>query len=303
MKIALVGLYYPMAILRYFENALKRRDDIELVTVGPYTGNWIPWNGGMTVLPKYAKSPDIALPKEFISKRFISPEVLQMYPQVSDIDVWIEVDAGFYLDPKPTRGLVIHIATDPHVLDYNRQRELADFFFCMQTPYMKEGDYFLPYAFDPGVHFKEESVEKIYDASLIGLHYPQRTEWVDALRKKGLDVYYDLGPIFDEYRHLINQSRIGLNWSSREDLVARVWELMGMGVPVVTNFVRDMNIFFEDGVHYLSFSDMHGAVDAVMELYRNPEIGKHLASEAKKNVQEHTYDARIEKVFRIVGLK
>jgi len=234
---------------------------------------------------------------ELTSYRFVGTMTLQ-----PDIDVWIEVDAGFYLDPKP-KGLVIHIATDPHVLDYNRQRELADYFFCMQTPYMKEGDYFLPYAFEPGVHYEEESVEKVYDASLIGLHYPQRTEWINKLNTKGLHTYYDLGPIFDEYRHLLNQTKIGLNWSSKDDLVARVWELMGMGIPVVTNYVPDIGIFFEDGTHYLGFNDIDGAVDAVMEIYRNPEIGYHIAEKAKEAVKEHTYDHRIEKIFEISGLK
>lgn len=302
MKIALVGLYYPMAILRYFENALKRREDIELVTVGPYTGNWIPWNGGMSVLPKYAKSPTIALPKDLIGVRKISPDILKMYPQIADVDVWIEVDAGFYLDPKPP-GLVIHIATDPHVLDYTRQRELADYFFCMQTPYMKPNDYYLPYAYDPGSHYPMD-VKKEFDACLIGLHYPNRDRWVRILKESGLNVKYDIGPMFDEYRELHNKSKIGLNWSSLDDLVARIWEIAAMGLPMVTNRVTDLPTFFEEGVDYLGFDTMDEAVRSVMEIYKNPEIGKHLGENALNKVKDiHTYDARIDEVFEIAGLK
>jgi hypothetical protein len=31
IKVCLVGIYYPMAMLRYFERALERRDDIGMV--------------------------------------------------------------------------------------------------------------------------------------------------------------------------------------------------------------------------------------------------------------------------------
>ena len=124
IKVAIVGIYYPMAMLRYFEIALERRPDVELLTVGPYTGNYIPWNGGMTVLPKYAKSPTHPLPKDFIQAGKINPKIFQTFEDLSDVDLWLEVDAGFYLDPRPETGIVAHVATDPHCLSYDRQRQL-----------------------------------------------------------------------------------------------------------------------------------------------------------------------------------
>jgi hypothetical protein len=64
------------------------------------------------------------------------------------------------------------------VLNYDRQRQLADFFFNMQLEYSKNGDIYLPYAYSPDVHYLEE-VEKEYDVCMIGLHYQQRTELVN----------------------------------------------------------------------------------------------------------------------------
>ena len=64
MKIVLSGMYYPVAIVRYFEAALRRRPDVELFTMGPFTGTFIPWNGGMNLKPEYAKAPDLELPMD-----------------------------------------------------------------------------------------------------------------------------------------------------------------------------------------------------------------------------------------------
>jgi hypothetical protein len=50
--VVLSFLFYPMAIGRYFEAALKRHDDINLITVGPYYGNMIPWNNWMALRQK-----------------------------------------------------------------------------------------------------------------------------------------------------------------------------------------------------------------------------------------------------------
>jgi hypothetical protein len=153
IKVALVGIYYPLAMLRYFERALARRKDIELITIGPYTGTWIPWNGGMTVLPKYDKPPTYPLPREFIRTGKTTSQIFMPKGEDADVDLWLEVDAGFYLDPKPKTGIVAHVATDPHALDYSRQRNLADYFFNMQLEYAIGDDIYLPYAYDPTVHY------------------------------------------------------------------------------------------------------------------------------------------------------
>ena len=301
IKIALVGLFFPMAMLRYFERALERRPDVELVTVGPYTGNFIPWSGGMTVLPKYAKSPTHALPKDFITAGKINPKIFQTFEDLSDVDLWLEVDAGFYLDPKPETGIVAHVATDPHCISYDRQRQLADVFFCMQSPYMKNGDVYLPYAYEPTVHYYQEEAYE-HDVCMIGLHYPSRTELVNRLLSRNLRVFYSIGQIFDEYREIYNKSRIGINWSSRLDMNARVWELAAMCIPAVQNTVPDMRTFFVPGDHYLEFTDVNGAEKQVMTLLSDPDMANEMANKAMRKVEPHTYDLRIQQILERVGL-
>jgi len=302
IKVALVGIYYPLAMLRYFERALERRKDVELVTVGPYTGAWIPWNGGMTVLPKYAKIPTHPLPQEFIRNGKIDPSVFVQYDDLSDVDLWIEVDAGFYLDPKPKKGIVAHVATDPHALDYDRQRQLADFFFNMQLEYSKDKDIYLPYAYDPTVHYPIPA-EKEYDVCLIGLHYQHRNELVNRLINKNLKVYYNIGPIFDEYRELYNLSRVGINWASRLDLNARAFELAAMGICSVQNTVPDMRNFFVPGEHYLEFNNLESGEEQVLLALSDKAMREEIATAAFRKVQPHTYDARVSEILETVGLK
>ena len=301
IKVCLVGIYYPLAMLRYFERALERRDDIELIGVGPYTGTRIPWQGGLTVLPKYDKPPTHFLPREFIGIGKVDPRIFSTYEELSDIDLWLEVDAGFYLDPKPKTGIVAHVATDPHAISYDRQRQLADYFFSMQLQYAKEDDIYLPYAYDPTVHYPMD-IEKEYDACLIGLHYEHRNMLINRLISRGLNVHYSIGSIFDEYREINNKSKIGLNWASKLDLNARAFELPAMGICPVQNTVPDMKNFFVAGEHYLEFTDVDSAEKQVMAALADDDMRQEIADNAYRKVQNHTYDARVAEILERVGL-
>jgi hypothetical protein len=294
VKVVLSGLFYPMAILRYFEAALRRRDDVELFTVGPYSGTWLPWAGGMHLPGKYAKQPDIPLPftgqPPTVPVHFIERQ-LPWTP-----DLWLQVDAGWYLRGRPQHGKNVIVGTDPHCLDYSYQRSLADTFYCMQACYSKPGDVYLPYAYDPEAHYPEEQPRN-YDAVLMGLHYENRDRLVNELRRRGVNVYYDLGPVFDERRTLECQAPISLAWSSRDDLIARVFEGMAMGRVVVTNRVPDLPRFFEENVDLAAFSSLGEAVERVMDLLENPERAKVMAEAGQIMVKPHTWDARVEQIL------
>jgi hypothetical protein len=301
IKVCLIGLFYPMAMLRYFERVLKRRNDVELISCGPYTGTWIPWSGGQIVLPKYDKPPTFPLPRDFIRAGKINPSIFIANDDFSDIDLWLEVDAGFYLDPKPKTGIVAHVATDPHALNYDRQRQLADYFFNMQLQYSQGDDIYLPYAYSPDVHYPMD-IEKEYDACLIGLHYEHRNMLINRLVSRGLNVHYSIGSIFDEYREINNKSKVGLNWASKLDLNARAFELPAMSICPVQNTVPDMKNFFVAGEHYLEFTDVDSAEKQVMAALADDDMRQEIADNAYRKVQGHTYDARIAEILERVGL-
>ena len=295
-KILLLYMAYPFAIASYFRHALEKRLDIELVTCGAYTGDQIPWNGGMRLPAKYVKTVDLPLPPQITN-----PSWETVTKKLGDnFDLVLNVDAGFHLRDKPNVPYAV-VLTDPHVLEgwYTGVRPLADKVFNMQRAYFKEGDVHLPYACSPDHHYAM-SCDKLYDASLIGLHYEQRDRLVNALRGRGHNVFYDIGQVYDEYREINNKARIGLNWSSLMDINARTFEIMAMRmIPVINRLPHLDELGFEEGRHYLGFDSVEEAVEKFEWALNNPELAGTIKSIAHNHVHEnHTYEKRVEQILK-----
>lgn len=309
MRIVLAYLAYPFCIASYFRRALELREDIELFTLGAFHGQDIPWNGYMTIPMKYPNTVDLPLPRGMDKPAWeVVKGRLPWEP-----DLVLNVDAGFHFSSKPNVPYYV-VATDPHVLSdwYAQVRPIADKFFNMQHSYMQSGDILLPYAFDPTVHYPINDIKRAdplktfipedttYDCSIIGLHYPQRDEWVRRLREKGVTVNYRIGDIFDEYREENNKAWIGLNWSSLQDVTARVFEIMAMRLVPVLNRLPGLDALgFEDGRHYLGFSSMDEAVEKVLWAKGNPSFAKQIALEAYQYVHNKnmTYKNRVNQII------
>lgn len=303
IKVVISGIHYPLSMMSYFIRAFRRRTDVELFLVGPFTGSWIPWNGGMNVSSKYVVSPNVPFSATTIPSGGLPYElVANKIP--FDPDLWLEVDAGWHFKTKPKAKVVAHVQTDPHVLKdaYNSHKSLTDIEFCMQTPYMVSGEEWLPYAYDPTVFYPEEA-EKEHNGCLIGLLYSHRADLIRKLRSSGFNIYYSIGEIFDENRSRYNKSDIALSWSSLLDLPARVFEGMGMGLPVLTNRLPDLDTMFTEGEHYLGFTDAEQAVRQFVLLMSDDDMRFEIGNNALQEVKEkHTWDIRAEQILRKCGL-
>jgi spore maturation protein CgeB len=167
---------------------------------------------------------------------------------------------------------------------------------------MKPGDIFLPYAFDETVHYPEPETEKIYDVAMIGIPYAERQALVRELRSTGTKVFFEIGPMMDEYRHINNQAQVGVNWSSLNDVTARVFELMGMGVVPVLNRVPDLAEHFVEDVHYLGFSNLAEAKEKVCWAIEHKEQAKIIADNAHELVlsANHTYNNRVSRIMELL---
>ena len=300
IRVAFGTIWYPVAMGRYFYEALKRRADVELWTYGPFTGRWIPWTSGpgngMHLPPSYVYKPDMAMALGDVVYAIVRPPWKP--------DIWIEVNAGMRTQGRPERPYVV-IASDPHVLDYSIARKRADYFFNMQRPYMQGKDIWLPYAYDPVWHTPTTVpiADREYHAALLGLQYPQRTSLVNALRKDvGLKVRYELGPAYEDAKAIYHSTRVGLNWSSLQDTTARVFELMAFGIAPVLNRVPDLMSMFTEGQDFLGFSDQAEAIAQVRSVVDDAEALERLGANARRAVEQHTYGARIQQVFETVGL-
>jgi len=306
MRIVVSSINFPLTMSKYFERALERRDDVELITLGPFTGSWIPWQGGMNVLPKYASPPTCPLPQSLMSRNIpFAIAKAQFGDQIQDIDLWIQVDAGWHFTDRPEARIVAHVQTDPHCLkdSYKLPKSYSDYNFCMQGPYIEYGEKYLPYAADKVCHAPMEGLEKDFDVCMVGLHYDHRNKLIQMLRGLGLNVYYDIGSIFEEFTELYSRSKVAISWSSLLDLPARVFENMYMAIPLVTNRVPDLSTHFVEDEHYLGFSNHTEAVAKVVWALNNLEDANEMAWRAHRKVKAlHLWENRIEQILDNCGL-
>lgn len=303
IRCVLSSIWYPMTMATWFWRAFEKRKDIELFVAGPFTGDYIPWNYGMKLPQKYIRTPDVPLPQQTIQQNIPSSVVESQLPWIPDI--FIQIDAGFHYSTRPNAGVVVHIQTDPHVLKpyYTLPKSYSDINFCMQLQYSEPGEIYLPYAADETVCYPMD-VDKIYDACLIGLQYPNRNSLVDRLRSHGLSVKYETGLIFDEYRMAYNQSKIALNWSTLEDIPCRFFEGMAMNLPMVSNIVPDIKkLGFIEGTDYFGFHNLDEADNKVKQLLVDEGLRCWIAENGHRKVMEkHLWKHRVEQILKQANL-
>lgn len=308
LRVVLSGLIYPITMMHWFWRAFERRNDVELFVTGPFFGDWIPWNYGMSLPQKYVKVPDLPLPRQSAKMRNgVDPVLIeaQLPENMRKPDLWVQVDAGWHLSRRPNAEVVAHVQTDPHCLksSYSLPKSYSDYNFCMQTPYMEENEHYLPYAYDVEVHYQDKEAQKIYDACLIGLHYSDRDALVGRLRGLGYNVYYSIGEIYDDYRMYYNQSNLALNWSSLQDMPARAWEAFAMGNLLLTNRVPDMRTFFMEGDHYLGFDTLDEAVEKAKWAIENPKKAQQIANAGHRKVNGNSWDKRVQQLLETCKLR
>ena len=308
IRIAITYIAYPVAMARYFHEALLRREDVQVWSACPYSGRSIPWTRtgeppGMHLPDKYLLRPSKPLPMTsppMVSYRMLEKEL--PWP----VDLWIEFNAMMTAVGKPEGAPLAMVLTDPHVLGdfYKDQRSRADFIFNMQTPYLSEGDVWLPYAYSPQWHRQTRSLfaNREYDSALIGLQYPWRTKLVERMRAEGLNVFYDIGPAYDDAEAIYHNTKVGFNWSSKQDTTARCFELMAFGIPAVMNRVPDLISMFKDGQDFLGFDTEEEALTLIKGLIADPKRAEEIGAAGRRAVEPHTWDVRIESILKHVGL-
>ncbi|MBC8553824.1 MAG: glycosyltransferase family 1 protein [Candidatus Brocadiales bacterium] len=295
IRVAVSKLWFPVTMGRYIVDALERRDDVELWSVGPFFNDYIPWANGLNLPQKYVKIPDLCLPPN--ANKVSAKSIEAQMPWKPDL--FLIIDAGWHFLDRPDADQVALICTDPHVLGqhYKLPRTYSDKVFNMQGPYLEPGDIYWPYGYASEWFYPQEK-EKIHDACAIGLQYNQRGNWVNTLRSKGLDVFYDIGIVYDEYREKYNESKLALSWSSLQDTPSRVWEAMGMNLPLISNRLSDMNNWFVDGEHYLGFDNLDEAVEKTLWALDNYDEALEIADNAYRKVSiAHTLDHRIQELL------
>lgn len=300
-KIVIGALWYSItAAAEYIYRAFKRRSDCEVISVGPAFSNWMPWsslsgNIGVIMPDKYIFTPDIVIPQSNVAPiSFVEGQL----PDGFIPDLWLDVNAGFYLDGTPKHGEKAMFLTDPHTglrQLYDSVRHQYRYYFNPQTVYSKPDEIYLPYAADSEWH-RPMTIDKEYQAILLGNIYPNRVDLVNTLRSMGYNIKFELGIGKDDATIEHNKSYIGLNWSSMQDCTARVWEIMGCGLIPIINRVPDLPLFFQEGVHYLGFDTKEQAIARVVEVINDLDNYKEMGIRAHNNIVEngHFWDNRVQ---------
>lgn len=297
-RIALTFIRYPLTIGHYWEEAFRNTNH-EIITVCPYSGTWIPWRGGMHLPDKYAIPPDYQIPWDQRAQyTFQQAEELM---GLRHIDAWVSIDAAYHLRGKPRDALSVWIAVDSHCVNYDEQREQADFFFNVHKDFMKPDDIHLPVGYSPRWHYPVFAEEE-YDVMLLGLMYPNRVAAIQQMAWRGYETLIDNGPCFDEARELYAKTKLIFNWSLPDNTVCRVWEAMAMGKTLVTNYSTTLKDIFEDEIHYVGFSNMEEAIEKMEWLLAHDDERRKIAEAGYHAVQPHTYDNRVKFLLETIGL-
>jgi len=300
MKILMEFAHFPVSIPRYFLDAFRRQGHT-VYTAGVEFGNWIPWTAenatkeGISLPEKYALKPDVPLEA---GRTYAWPEIMRELPEPVDLVLRHAVPASGYSSaivnrPKGVKyGLLL---TDPHVLGwyYKGVRYDADYLFNMQSCYMETGDYYIPYAYDPTVHFYQPSLSMgETDVACVGLQYPNRRVVADELELAGHKVFSKVGYAYDEYRAVYSGAKVGFSWSSKQDTIARVFETPRMAT-MVCNYTPDLFKFFAPDEVTVFRSGAGEAISLIERLLEESGERALLFEKGLLATQKHTYDHRV----------
>jgi spore maturation protein CgeB len=120
------------------------------------------------------------------------------------------------------------------------------------------------------------------------------------IQASGKKTFYDTGPAYEDARTIYHSTRVGLNWSSRLDTTARVFELLAFGLPAVLNRVPDLVDMFVDGQDFVGFDSQDEAMIGIDGLLSKPDRAAEIAKAGLEAVKKHTWDARMAEVLSVV---
>ena len=131
--------------------------------------------------------------------------------------------------------------------------------------------------------------------------YQSRKEYLDFLNQQNIPVagvsYLRDKPAkrltYDEYRFGLSNSKIGLNftWKNEFDvIVTRTWEILSSGVLLLQNKSNVLNGLLESGTHFLEFSTREEMLSLIMEIKSNTQLAQDIALNGQRRYLE-LYDS------------
>ena len=220
-------------------------------------------------------------------------------------------------------GKTIYVASDTHLDNGYRLRmaEKFDYVFFNQKRAVEDfkgKSKWLPHAFEPQAYPNQTTLKK-YDVGFIG-HMQQdnpnfngmsRVQALDRLFKEFPNFFYgnrDQGfpgkNMFEDAAKRFSESRIVFNISIGDDINMRLFETLGTGSFLLTNYLPTLGEFFEDGVDFVTYNSYDDMIEKAKYYLEHEEEREKIAEAGyKKAIEKHTYEARIKTIADIVGIK
>lgn len=221
-------------------------------------------------------------------------------PQIENID-WLSCPtAHISIDTWHDFAEMIHAR--PYDFVFAGQREFAEHFANAGCAHA----HWLPLACDPDVHHLV-SVEKNHDIAFVGsiersLH-SERANRITRLAEH-FSVLADTALDSASMSRAYSTAKLAFNSSVAQDVNMRVFEVMAIGAPLLTNRNADVNGLFElfrDGEHLVAYDD-ETLLDLARAYLHDDMAREKVAKNARAEVlAHHTYAHRVKKLLTIIG--
>jgi len=120
----------------------------------------------------------------------------------------------------------------------------------------------MQFGFDPFFHTKALGVQQDIQASFVGSLYPTRLKYLKAINE--VRCFGANHPRAERNRipyltmvEIVNRSKININFADQPDgvlgLKNRIFEILGMGGFLLTEWSYNLDEYFDDGIHLVSF--------------------------------------------------
>jgi glycosyltransferase involved in cell wall biosynthesis len=232
-------------------------------------------------------------------------------------------------------GKTIYVISDAHLgrkyrfdkawtMDYaffNQKKEMEEYINLYRQPEKKPNTHisWLPHAFEPKAYPNIETIKK-YDVCFIG-HIQNRMEknFNGFSRAEALDRLFHEFPNFyygsrhpaysgknlfeDAARHF-SESKVVFNVCIHEDINMRLFEVLGTGSFLLTNWIPTLPELFKDGVHLVTYKSLDEMVERTRYYLKHEKIRMKIASQGyKEAIAKHTYTNRLQSILEVLGFK
>ena len=118
------------------------------------------------------------------------------------------------------------------------------------------------------------------------------------VRNRGLADYWTVAP------KIFNSSRINLNFTIRNirsGLPLRLWDIIGAGGFLITNYQPELEMYFKNGEDLVFFMDKDDLKEKVCYYLEHEEERKQIALNGQRKVRElHGYQQRFDEMSKII---